>query len=123
MSYCSPRSSFLVERFRRAGDPKSERKQKIIMHSRIPSDEEAVKAWFRDYSSGLASVGVRLGLSRTQQSELEHRLLAVCHRPGAIIATKRGLRSEALVDRLPDPIKSRWLHDHLSAQGGPWTGA
>jgi hypothetical protein len=49
-----------------------------LMYSRLPSNEQVVKAWFRDYSSGLSSVGIKLGLTPTQQAELEHRLLAVC---------------------------------------------
>lgn len=93
------------------------------MYSRIPPDEEAVKTWLRAYSSGLASVGVQLGLSRRQQSELEQRLIAACRGPGRIIATKERLRAAAVADRLLDPIRSRWLSDHLSAQGDPWTGA
>jgi hypothetical protein len=106
------------------------RGSKYRMYSRIPPDEEAVKAWLRAYSSGLASVGVRLGLSRRQQSELEHRLLVACRGPGGMIATKEGLRAASVVEcrsalagRLLDPIRSRWLSDHLSAQGDPSTGA
>jgi hypothetical protein len=90
------------------------------MSSRIPSDQQAVIAWFRDYLSGLASVGIRLDLTATQQSELEHRLLAVCPRPGKVIATKRGPKSRAVVSRLSDPIESRWLDDHVSVQGETW---
>jgi hypothetical protein len=93
------------------------------MYSRIPSDEEAVKTWFRDYSSGLASVGIRLGLSPIQQSELEHRLLAVCQGFDTVTATEGRFRSDAVVDRPMDPITSRWLDDHASAQGDTWTGA
>ena len=93
------------------------------MYSRIPSDEQAVKAWFRDYSSGLASVGIRLGLTPTQQSELEHRLLAVCQRFDTVTATKGSFRSDAVVDRPMDPIRGRWLDDHISVQGGRWTDA
>ena len=93
------------------------------MYSRIPSDEEAVKVWFRDYSSGLASVGIRLGLTRPQQSELEHRLLAVCQGFDTVAATKGSFRSAVVVDRPMDPITSRWLDDHASAQGDTWTGA
>ena len=91
------------------------------MYSRIPSDEQAVKAWFRDYSSGLASVGIRLGLTPTQQSELEHRLLAVCQGFDPATANKGRFRPDAIVDRPMDPIKSRWLDDHISVQGDPWT--
>jgi len=58
------------------------------MYSRLSSDEQAVKAWFRHYSSGLASVGIRLGLTPPQQSELEHRLLAVCQDSDTATATK-----------------------------------
>jgi hypothetical protein len=91
------------------------------MSLRIPSDEQAVIAWFRDYLSGLASVGIRLGLTARQQSELEHRLLAVCQRPGKVIlATKRGPKSRAVVCRLSDPIENRWLNDHVSVQGEAW---
>jgi hypothetical protein len=93
------------------------------MYSRIPSDEEAMKAWFRDYSSGLASVGIRLGLTPTQQSELEHRLLAVCQGFDTVTATKGSFRSNVVVDRPMDPIRSRWLNDHVSVQGDTWTGA
>jgi hypothetical protein len=93
------------------------------MYSRIPSDEQAVKAWFRDYSSGLASVGIRLGLTSTQLSELEHRLLAVCQGFDTVSATKGSFRTDAVVDRPMDPIRSRWLDDHVSVQGDPWTGA
>lgn len=87
------------------------------MSSRIPSDEQAVIAWFRDYLSGLASVGIRLDLTATQQSELEYRLLAVCHGPGKVVAIKRAPKSLVVADRLPDPIESRWLDDHVSVQG------
>ena len=86
------------------------------MYSRIPSDEQAVKAWFRDYSIGLAFVGIRLGLTPTQQSELEHRLLAVCRDLEKIAARKRRFRSDA------DPIRRRWLADQLSVQGETWAG-
>ena len=90
-----------------------------FMYSRIPADEHAVKAWFRDYSSGLASVGIQLGLTPTQQSELEHRLLAVCQGFDTITAIKGSFRSGAFVDRPMDPIRSRWLADHVSVQGDP----
>ena len=93
------------------------------MYSRIPSDEQAVKAWFRDYSIGLASVGIRLGLTPTQQSELEHRLLAVCQGFDTVTAAKGRFRSDAVVDRSTDPIRSRWLADQLSLQGDNRTGA
>jgi hypothetical protein len=87
------------------------------MYSRIPSDELAVKAWFRDYSIGLAFVGIRLGLTPTQQSELEHRLLVVCQDLDRVAASKRRFRSDT------DPIKCRWLADHVSVQGDTSTGA
>jgi hypothetical protein len=87
------------------------------MYLRIPSDEEAVRAWFRDYSSGLAAVGIKLGLSPTQQSELEHRLFAVCQDSGNVASTKARFRSDAAVDLSTDPIRSRWLADHVSVQG------
>jgi hypothetical protein len=93
------------------------------MYSRIPSDEQAVKVWFRDYSSGLASVGIRLGLTPTQQSELEHRLLAVCQCFDAVNATKGSFRSGAVVHLPVDPIRSRWFDDQVSVQGATWTGA
>src|SRR5438874_11353854 len=95
----------------------------IFMYPRIPSDEQAMKAWFRDYSSGLASVGIQLGLTPTQLSELEHRLLAVCQSFEPAPATKGSVRSAAVVDRPTDPIRSRWLHDHISVQGDTWTDA
>jgi hypothetical protein len=88
----------------------------FFMYSRIPSDEQAVKAWFRDYSIGLAFVGIKLGLTPRQQSELEHRLLAVCQDIEKVAARKRRLRSEA------DPIRRRWLADHLSVHGETRTG-
>jgi hypothetical protein len=87
-----------------------------FMYSRIPSDELAVKAWFRDYSIGLAFVGIKLGLTAIQQSELEHRLLVVCQDLDRVAASKRRLRSGA------DPIRSRWLADHVAVQGEPWAG-
>ena len=87
-----------------------------FMYSRIPSDELAVKAWFRDYSVGLAFVGIRLRLTPTQQSELEHRLLAVCQELDKVAPSKGRFRSDA------DPIRSRWLDDHVSVQGDSWTG-
>lgn len=96
----------------------------IFMYPRIPSDEQAMKAWFRNYSSGLATVGIRLGLSPAQQSELEHRLLAVvCQGFDRVTATKGSVRSKAVVDRSPDPIRSRWLDDHVSVQGDTWIGS
>jgi hypothetical protein len=85
------------------------------MYSRAPSDELAVKAWFRDYSVGLAFVGIKLGLTPSQQSELEHRLLAVCQELDQT-ASKGRFRSGA------DPIRSRWLSDHVSVQDDTWTG-
>lgn len=87
------------------------------MYSRIPSDELAIKAWFRDYSSGLASVGIRLGLTPTQQSELEHRLLAVCQDFDTVTAAKGSSRSNAIIKQAMDPIRSRWFTDHVSVQG------
>jgi hypothetical protein len=87
------------------------------MSSRIPSDEQAVIAWFRDYLSGLASIGIRLNLTATQQSELKLRLLAVCQRPGKVIATKRGPKSRAVISRLSDPIENRWLDDPVGEGG------
>ena len=90
------------------------------MYSRIPSDEEAVKAWVRDYSSGLASVGISLGLTPTQQSELEHRLLTVCQGFDAVTGSKRSFRCDDVGDRPMDPIRSRWLEDHVSVQDSTW---
>jgi hypothetical protein len=87
------------------------------MYSRIPSNELAVKAWFRDYSIGLAFVGIRLGLTPTQQSELEHRLVLVCQDLERAAVRKGRLRTDA------DPIRSRWLADHVSVQGNALTGA
>jgi hypothetical protein len=87
------------------------------MYSRLPSDEQTVKAWFRDYSIGLAAVGIKLGLSPTQQSELEHRLFAVCQGSGDVAPTKARFQSGAVIDRLTDPIRSRWLAEHVLAQG------
>jgi hypothetical protein len=91
------------------------------MYSRIPSDEQAAKAWFREYSIGLASVGISLGLTPIQQSELEHRLVAVCQSFDVVTATKGRFRSDTVVDRLVDPVRSRWLADHVSVQSDPWT--
>jgi len=88
-----------------------------VMYSRIQSDEEAMKAWFRDYSSGLASVGISLGLTPRQQSELEQRLLAICQRIERVRASKRSLKSAAIIDRPMDPIRRRWLDDQASVQG------
>jgi hypothetical protein len=93
------------------------------MYSRIPSNEQAVKAWFRDYSSGLASVGIRLGLTPMQQSELEHRLLSVCQGFDTVTVIKGNFRSGVVVDRPVDPIGRRWLDDQVSVQGDTWTGA
>jgi len=93
------------------------------MYSRLSSDEQAVKAWFRHYSSGLASVGIRLGLTPPQQSELEHRLLAVCQDSDTATATKDASDPTPWSDRRMDPIKSRWLDDHVSVQGDTRTGA
>jgi hypothetical protein len=84
------------------------------MYSRIPSDELAVKTWFRDYSVRLAFVGIKLGLTPTQQSELEHRLRVVCQDLDKAAASKRRLRSGL------DPIRSRWLSDHAPVQGETW---
>lgn len=92
------------------------------MYSRIPSDEQAAKAWFREYSVGLASVGISLGLTPMQQSELEHRLVEVCHGLDVVKATKRRFRSDTVVNRLVDPVRSRWVADHLSVQSNTWTG-
>jgi hypothetical protein len=87
------------------------------MSSRIPSHELAVKAWFRDYSIGLAFVGIKLGLTATEQSELEHRLLVVCQDLDKGTPSKRRrFRSGS------DPIRSRWLEDHAAVQGETWAG-
>jgi hypothetical protein len=86
------------------------------MYSRIPSDEQAVKAWFRDYAIGLAFVGIKLGLTPTQQSELELRLLAACRDIEEVSAGKKCCGPGA------DPMRSRWLADHVSVQGETWTG-
>jgi hypothetical protein len=86
------------------------------MYSRIPSDELAVKAWFRNYSIGLAFVGLKLGLTPTQQSELEHRLLVVCQDLDKGAGSKRRVKAGA------DPVRSRWLADHVAVQGETWTG-
>lgn len=94
-----------------------------LMYSRLSSDEQAVQAWFRDYSIGLASVGIKLGLSPRQQSELEQRLLAVCQVSGTVAPTRGRLRSGAVVDRSADPIRSRWLAEHVAAQGETRMGA
>jgi hypothetical protein len=75
------------------------------MYSRIPSDEQAAKAWFREYSVGLASVGISLGLTPMQQSELEHRLVAVCRSFDVVKATKGRVRSDTVADRLVDPVR------------------
>jgi hypothetical protein len=76
-----------------------------------------VKAWFRDYSSGLSSVGIQLGLTPTQLAELEHRLLAVCREVQRVAVTKANLGLNG-VDAAPlDPIKTRWVDDHVSVQG------
>jgi hypothetical protein len=104
----------------KSGKSEDQWKEYSSMPSRIPSDEQAVMAWFRDYLNGLASVGIRLDLTATQQSELEHRLLAVCQRPGKVIATRRGRKSRTVVSRLSDPIEGRWLDDHVSIQGETW---
>ena len=93
------------------------------MYPRIPSEEQAMKAWFRDYSSGLATVGIRLGLSPAQQSELEHRLLAVCQGLETVTTRKGSVRSKNIVARRVDPIRSRWLDDQVSGQGDTWAGA
>lgn len=89
-----------------------------LMYSRLPSNEQVVKAWFRDYSSGLSSVGIQLGLTPRQQAELEHRLMAVCRDVDRAARTKEnpGLTG---VDGpcLDDPIKSRWVDDQASVQG------
>jgi hypothetical protein len=87
------------------------------MYSRIPSDEEAVKAWFRNYSNGLASVGIRLGLTSAEQCELEHRLVAVCPHFNIVTSTNGSFKYDVVVVRPIDPIKSRWLDDHVSVQG------
>jgi hypothetical protein len=84
------------------------------MYSRIPSDEQAVKAWFRDYAIGLAFVGIRLRLTATQRSELEYRLLAVCQDIETIPAGKGRCGPGA------DPMRRRWLADHVSVQGETW---
>lgn len=79
------------------------------MYSRIPSDEQAVKAWFRAYSVGLASVGISLGLTPPQQSELEHRLLGVC-RASDVVTAKAHFRSETMVDWSVYPVGGRFHH-------------
>ena len=88
-----------------------------LMSSRLPSNEQVVKAWFRDYSSGLFSVGIKLGLTPTQQSELEHRLMAVCRDIERVAVTKANLRLNGVDSVCLDPIKIRWVDDHVSVQG------
>jgi len=90
------------------------------MYSRLPSDEQAAKAWFREYSIGLASVGLSLGLTPMQQSELEHRLVAVCQSSDVVTVTKGRFRAATVVDPLMDPVKSRWLADHVAVQRDTW---
>jgi hypothetical protein len=91
------------------------------MYSRTPSDEQAVKSWLRDYSGGLASVGIKLSLTSTQQCEMEHRLLAVYQRFDTVTAIQGSFKADTFVDRPMDPIRGRWLHDHIFVQGGRWT--
>ena len=120
MACCRSGDLFSVGAIPQRGKSEDQGKEYPPMASRIPSDEQAVVAWFRDYLSGLASVGIRLDLTATQQSEMKHRLLAVCHGRGKVVATKRRRKSGAVVARLPDPIERRWLADHVSVQGETW---
>jgi hypothetical protein len=90
----------------------------------ILSDEEAVKSWLRDYSGELLSVGIKLGLSPTQQVTLQNRLFAIRHGFDAMAAIKANFLSE----RAPplsenDPIRLRWLEENLSKQVGQWEAA
>lgn|GEM_PF-6566782 len=91
-----------------------------LMYSRLPSNAQVVEAWFRHYSSGLSSVGIQLGLTPTQQSELEHRLMAVCRDVDRGGATQENLGLDGADGARLDPIKIRWVDDNVSVQGDTW---
>ena len=78
----------------------------------VLSDEEAVKAWLRDYADELLSVGIRLGLTDEQKTELQNRLVSIRQGFDAITAI-RGSFSSDLASFRPanDPMKLRWLDE------------
>jgi hypothetical protein len=79
----------------------------------VLSDEEAVKAWLRDYAGELLSVGIRLGLTAEQQTELQNRLVSIRQGFEAISAIKGSFSSDlALHQPKNDPMKLRWLEEH-----------
>ena len=83
----------------------------------IRSDEEAVKAWLRDYSGELLSVGIELGLTPTQLQRLQDRLLSIQQGFEEVTAIKANFRS-ALVPPQPknDPMMRRWRNEHRYKQ-------
>jgi hypothetical protein len=81
--------------------------------SSVLSDEEVVKAWLRDYASELLSVGIKLGLTAEQLTELQNRLVSIPHGLDATPSIKGSFSSD-LASRRPtkDPMKLRWLAEH-----------
>jgi len=81
--------------------------------SSVLSDEEAVKAWLRDYSGELLSVGIKLGLTPEQQTELQNRLLSIRQSFDGITAIRGTFSSDwASHQRKNDPMKRRWCDEN-----------
>ena len=81
--------------------------------SSVLSDEEAVKAWLRDYSGELLSVGIKLGLTPEQQTELQNRLLSIRQSFDGITAIRGSFSDDwASHQRKNDPMKRRWFDEH-----------
>ena len=77
----------------------------------IPSDEEAVETWLRDYSDDLLSVGIDLHLSFAQQVELQDRLVSIQRALDGMIAIKRGIlfdRAHSHAVKLPSPSENKY---------------
>jgi len=85
-----------------------------MKHSSVLSDEEAVKAWLRDYSGELLSVGIKLGLTEEQQAELQDRLVSIRQSFDAITAIKGSFCSDGASHQpTNDPMKRRWLDEQI----------
>jgi hypothetical protein len=83
-----------------------------MRQSPVRSDEEAVEVWLRDYSGKLLSVGIKLGLTAAQQTELQTRLVSRRQGVDAITGIRGSFCSNRTV-RQPenDPMKMRWFDE------------
>lgn len=88
-----------------------------MKYSSILSDEEGVKAWLRDYSGELLSVGIELGLTADQQTALQNHLVSVRQGFDAMTTIKTNFQSDLASHRSEtDPINLRRLNEHKYQQ-------